>query len=115
MTNDINKETPKREAIRIVCDAIDGRIWNLDDDVKTRRDKAVIKQLMKLSNHFRSKIGLPIAYPEAESDIALKRYYKREEELPFVVSSTMQDKLDKKIEENKQKQRTINEILKRLI
>ena len=45
---------------------IESAIMDYAEEAKTRRDKAVIRQLKKLSHQLRRKIGADPVYPEVE-------------------------------------------------
>ena len=59
-------KTPREEAISRAIMLIESAIMDYAEEAKTRRDKAVIRQLKKLSHQLRRKIGADPVYPEVE-------------------------------------------------
>ena len=50
-------ETPREEAIGVAINAVELAIKLHEEEAETRRDKIVVRHLMKLSNQLRRKIG----------------------------------------------------------
>lgn len=59
-------ETPREEAIGIAIGAIDLAVKLHTEEAESRRDRAIVRQLMKLSHQLRRKIGADPVYPEVE-------------------------------------------------
>ena len=50
-------ETPREEAIGVAINAVELAIKLHEEEAETRRDKIVVRHLMKLSSQLRRKIG----------------------------------------------------------
>ena len=50
-------ETPREEAIGIAINAVEFAIKLHEQEAETRRDKTVVRHMMKLSSQLRRKIG----------------------------------------------------------
>lgn len=59
-------ETPREEAIGIAIGAIDLSVKLHAEEAESRRDRAVVRQLKKLSHQLRRKIGADPIYQDVE-------------------------------------------------
>lgn len=59
-------KTPREEAIGRAIALIDSAIMDYTEEAESRRDRAIVRQLMKLSHQLRRKIGADHVYPEVE-------------------------------------------------
>ena len=59
-------ETPRKEAISRAIMLIEAAVMDYTEEAESRRDRAVIRQLKKLSHQLRRKIGADPIYADVE-------------------------------------------------